>query len=105
MPAPTHLIVVCPIGKLAALELKWGIAIGLDAPSVFTTADPIPRTATHKPRSGSATSSQMAFAQAHLANPDPDLEGVIVAFWVRDQPSPYQQLLSDNGLTTEPNPL
>lgn len=103
MPAPTHLIVVCPLDKLSALTLKWGITISLSAPSIYTISDATPRSETHKSRSGSASSSQLALAQAHISTPDPDLDGVIAALWVRDQPSPYAQLLADNGLTTYQN--
>lgn len=103
MPAPTHLIIVSPLDKLTAVQVKWGVTISPTAPDIYTLADAAPRSATHKVRSGSATSSQLALAQAHINTPDPDLEGVVAALWPRDQPSPYVQLLADNGLTTDPN--
>lgn len=104
MPAPTYGIIICPLNKLTALQLKWGITISpTNPPNLYTSADPIPRTVTHKPRSGGVTVSQQALIAAHIASPDPDLEGVIAALWVVDQPSPYQQMLSDNGLTQAQN--
>lgn len=108
MPAPTHLIVVSPLDKLTAVQVKWGFVC--TAP-LYTVADTPPRPETHRARSGSASASQLAMAQAHLTSPDPDLLGVRVAVWVRDQPSPYAALLAgdpENGieaLTQEQSPM
>lgn len=103
MPAPTNAIVIAPLDKITAVQVKWGITISETAPSLYLIADPVPRTATHKVRSGSSTASQRALITAHNETPDPDLEGVIAALWVVDQPNPYQQMLTDNGLTQSQN--
>jgi hypothetical protein len=52
MPAPTHLIIVSPLDKLTAVQVKWGVTISPTAPDIYTLADAAPRSATHKVRSG-----------------------------------------------------
>lgn len=100
MPAPTHVIVICPIPKLADCLSILGIDVS-NGPNLYTEADAPVRSATHQVRSGPVNSTQMAAVQAHIASPDPDLEGVICCLWLRSEPSPYDDLLTTHGLTTQ----
>lgn len=97
MPAPVHVIVICPLAKLA--DLATALSITPTAP-VFTLSDPIIRPVTHRARSGAVNATQRATIDDHLVTPNPLLEGVIFCDYPRDLPSPYPQLLIDNGLTT-----
>jgi phosphopentomutase len=103
MPAPTYAIIIAPLAQITAVQTEWGITISPTAPVLYVAADPVPRVATHKVRSGSATLAQRALIASHIESPNPNLEGVIAALWVVDQPNPYQQMLTDNGLTQSQN--
>lgn len=97
MPAPTHVIVISPIAKLADVLSVLGVT---PTTSLYTAADAPVRTETHRVRSGPVSSAQMAIVDAHIASPHPDLAGVTCVKWTLSDPSPYNATLASLGLTT-----
>jgi hypothetical protein len=101
-----------------ALEADWitATALGGDADglgvssSVYTLSDPTPRTATHKAGNGTLNAAQLAYlnglgndVNGYVQMPV-GLEGCLVKVWDRQsQANPYNGMLTDNGLTTNPN--
>lgn len=99
MPAPVHVIVIAPLDKLD--EVVSIIGIAAPTASLFTEADAAPRTETHRARSGAVTAPQRAVIDDHMTSPLTGLEGVVCALWPRDQPTPYDGMLTTMGLTTD----
>lgn len=101
-----------------ALEADWisATALGGDADglgvssAVYTLADTPPRTATHKAGNGTLNAAQLAYlnglgtdVNGYVQMPA-NLEGCLVKVWDRQsQANPYNGMLTDNGLTTNPN--
>lgn len=116
---------VAPLSLLPAWQAATALSgdtDGLNATTdVYTSADPTPRTATHKAGNGNLNAAQLAL----LTNAGTDVNGyvqvgsidpsfvdglgnplVLVKVWDRSlgaATNPYNAMLSENGLTTNPN--
>lgn len=107
MPAPIHTIVISPVDKLDELLSITGYT---PTSALYTISDTAPRSISYKARSGANTVAQREMldlatvaGEIVATNIDPSLDGCVFKDWPRDQPSPYSALLSNLGLTSDPN--
>lgn len=108
MPAPVHVIRIIPAGLLDDVQTVTGLTA---TTGLYTLSDPTPRSVTHRSGSGPVNATQRAQLDAAkdvngdiiATDIDPSFVGVLFKDWPRDQPSPYQGLLNEAGLTTDPN--
>lgn len=99
MPAPTHVIIVSPLSEVSGCTSVLGLT---PTSPIYTEADPVPRTATHKALSGGMTTTQRAAVDAHIASPNLSIPNTVCTLWLRSDPSPYAAILDNLGLTTDP---
>jgi hypothetical protein len=103
-----------------ALEAAWGTATALGgdsdglgvSSSIYTEADPTPRTATHHAGNSALNAAQLAYLEGlgndvngYVQMPT-ELDGCLVKVWDRSlgaATNPYNAMLSENGLTIHPS--
>jgi len=100
MPGPpTHVIVISPLAQVADCTTVLGLT---PTASICTLSDTPVRPVTHRAVSGGFTTAQKLIIDAHMASPHPSLTGVVCRYWLISKPNPYQGILAELGLTTDP---
>lgn len=110
MPAPIHVMCIAPVALVSAVQSATTFpgepGILCDVP-LYTAADPIPRTETHRIRSGPVKAQQRAQLDAATVGGeidatliDPSFVGVRIVNRPMDLPSPQPALMAEMGLTS-----